>query len=60
MDVASVTSPFGLWTAVLKPQVWILAVAILFFSEPEVTIFGREGGAEQMLSYQLTLANFGC
>ena len=24
--------------------------------EPEVTIFGREGGAEQTLCYQLTLA----
>ena len=32
----------GLWTAVLKPRVWILAVTILAFLEPEVTIFGRE------------------
>ena len=31
MNVASVTSPIGLWTAVLKPQVTILAVAILVF-----------------------------
>ena len=29
MDVSSVTSPIGLWTAVLKPQVCILA-ALLF------------------------------
>ena len=27
----------------------------LAFLEPEVTIFRREGGAEQMLSYQLML-----
>ena len=40
----------------LKPRVCILAVVILFFLEPEVTIFGRDGGAEQTLSYQLTLA----
>ena len=28
----------------------------LVFLEPEVTIFGRKGGAEQMVSYQLMLA----
>lgn len=32
------TSPIGSWTNVLKPQVW----------EPEVTIFGREGGAGEV------------
>ena len=32
MDVA----PIGLCSAVLKPRVWILAVAILYFLEPEV------------------------
>ena len=31
MDVASVMSPNGLWTAVLKLRVCILAVTILFF-----------------------------
>ena len=31
MDVAAVMSPIGLWTVVLKPQVWILAAAILLF-----------------------------
>ena len=45
--------PTGLWTAVLKPPVWIFA--------PEVTIFGKEGGAEQTLKCQcqrmLMLAN---
>ena len=46
----------GLWTAVLKPLVYIQAVAILFL-EPEVTIFGGEGGVERTLSYQLTLAS---
>ena len=40
MDVASMTSLICLWTAVLKPQVWILAAAILFL-EPEVAIFGK-------------------
>ena len=40
------TPPIGLWTAVLEPPVWILAVAIFVFLEPEVTIFGREGDAE--------------
>ena len=49
MDVGYVTSPDGLWTAVLKP-VWILAVTILAFLEPEVTIFGKEGGAELVVS----------
>ena len=29
--VASMKSPIGLWTAVLKPRVWFLAVTILFF-----------------------------
>ena len=46
MDVASVTSPIGLWTAAAKPRVWILAVAMLFFVETEVTIFGKEDDAE--------------
>ena len=42
MDVASVTSPIGLWTAVLKPRVCLLVVAILV-----VTIFGQKGGARE-------------
>ena len=37
MDVA----PIGLCSAVLKPPVSILAVAILVFLETEVTIFGK-------------------
>ena len=37
------TSLVGLWTVVLKLQVWILAVAILVFLETEVNIFGKEG-----------------
>ena len=31
---------------VLKAGLWISAVAILFFLETEVTIFGKEGDAE--------------
>ena len=31
MDVATVTSPIGLWTPILKPQVCILTVTILEF-----------------------------
>ena len=38
-------SHIGLWTAVLKLCVWFSAVAILFFLEPEVTIFGREASS---------------
>ena len=46
MDEASMTSPIGLWTAVLKPfEVSILVISILFL-ESEVTIFGGEGGAK--------------
>ena len=41
MDVASVMSPIGLWTSVLKSQ---------GFLEPEVTIFERQGGTELALS----------
>ena len=41
MDIASVTTPIGLWTAVLKPKVDFCCHH--FFLEPSVTISGREG-----------------
>lgn len=37
----SVTSPFGLWTPVLKPRVWHYGRCHLGFLETEVTLFGR-------------------
>ena len=51
MDVTSVTSPIGLMTAALKPQVFLFAFWPWpsCFLEPQVTIFGREGGAELAL-----------
>ncbi len=45
MDGAFVTSPTGFWTAVLKPQVWDLAVAILTILKPDVNVIGRDSGA---------------
>lgn len=45
MDVATVTSSMGLWTPTLKPWVLHFGCRHLGFSEPEVTMFGREGGA---------------
>ena len=50
-------SPIGLWTSVLKPQVSILAIAVLFFLEPYVTIFGRGGGPEQMQGISVIRVN---
>ncbi len=44
MDGAFVTSPTGFWTAVLKLQVWDLAVAILTVLKPNVNVIGRDGG----------------
>lgn len=43
MDVATETSPIGLWTTVLKPQLWHYESRHLGFLKPEVRIFGREG-----------------
>ncbi len=37
-------SHIGLWTAVLKPRVWLFGRCDLSFLEPEVTLFGREDG----------------
>ncbi len=42
VDVVTVTSPIGSWTAVLKPRVWHFGRCHLGLLEPEV---GREGGA---------------
>ena len=39
-------SHIGLWTAVWGLD---LAVTILVYLEPEVTIFGRKGGAELVI-----------
>ncbi len=39
------TSPIGFWTAILKPRVWDLAVAILTVLKPDVNVIGRDGGA---------------
>ena len=50
MDVEFVTPPICLSSAVLKPPVRILAVAILFFGASDhMTLLGREGGAELVL-----------
>ena len=40
-DAAVEKSPTGLWTAVLKPRVWILDVAILVFLETSGDIWKR-------------------
>lgn len=45
MAVESVMSPIGLWPAVLKQAVCILAFFHLCILEPEVTICGQQGGA---------------
>ena len=42
------------FSSILYPRVGIVAVAILFLV-PEVTKFGREGGAKQTPSYRLML-----
>ena len=42
---------------VCGPPFGCLELDCLVFLEPEVTIFGREHGAEQTLSYELTLAS---
>ena len=67
MDLASVFSPIGLLGAQYLKHFKASSLHFgrchfLSFLEPEVTIFGREGGAEQMLIYHLMLnrdANFG-
>ena len=56
MDVATVTSPVGLWTHVLKPRVRHFDRRHLGFLEPEVTIFGRECGAGEDLLASRQLA----
>ena len=57
MDVTLANvAPIGLWNVVLRPPVYILAVAILELWL-EVTIYGREGWGERTLSYQLMLVN---
>lgn len=43
-DGATVTSPSGLWPAVLKPHIWHCGWSHLTFSEPEVTVFGPAAG----------------
>lgn len=55
MDVAIMTSPIGLWNAVLKPQVRHFGCCHLGFLEQEVTIFGRELGAVEERGMDLTL-----
>ena len=40
----------------MKPGVCYFGRCYLVVLEPEVTIFGRDDGTKQMLSYQLTLA----
>ena len=45
MDIESVTSLIGLWSLVLKPQVYILAAAIF--------VFWNQNGAELALLFPL-------
>ena len=47
--IASVRSPVGLWANVLKLEFAFWSSPSCFL-EPEVTIFGREGGTELTLS----------
>ena len=49
------TSFIGLWTAVLKPQVQHLAVAILVFGRHHVVFLKQEGTSEGGAKYNLTL-----
>ena len=46
MDVATMTSPIGLWTPVLKPRVRHFDCRYLGILDPEVTIIVRESGAD--------------
>ena len=50
--------PIGLWAAILKPQVCILAITILFFLVPELTIFGRKCPVGHALKHTLLYCLF--
>lgn len=45
MDLATVTSPNGFLTPILKPVVWHFGCSCFGFLEPVVSIFGRESEA---------------
>ena len=47
LDASSVTSHIGLWTAIFNAGSWHFGHRHLGYSEPEVSIFGHEGGAEE-------------
>ena len=56
MDVASMTSPSGLWIALFEASSLDSACRHLGFLEPEVK-FGREGDTEPLVSrYQTTVS----
>lgn len=44
VDVSTFTSPIDLWTTVLKASLTFLLLHFVFL-DPEMIIFGKEGGA---------------
>ena len=44
-DVATVTSPIGLWSTVLMFQVWHFGGHHFGFLEPKITLFSQDSGA---------------
>lgn len=54
VDVAAVTSPISLWTTILKHQVWHFGRHHFVLLEPEVMIFGEEGGSGEKREEDLT------